>query len=191
MDSRPFLTKNTTLKDFKDFYWLKKELVDFCKKNLLPTSGSKEVLTERIVEFLKTGEVSRVQKVSSKKDSLVLALNAKLTTNYSNGEEVRAFFKKHIGKRFKFTVGLMKFCRENPEKTFSDAIKFWLNEQEEKKDPRYKKVIGKQFEYNQYIHDFMTDNRNLPLQDAIICWKEKKAQRGNNVYSKEDLQFLD
>jgi len=192
MEKRPALHTNISGKDFNDFYWLKKELIEFCKKHSIPTSGSKEILSKKIVHFLKTGEISHLHRVepNKKKDALLLELDAKITSNYNSGEEVRAFFRKHIGEHFKFTVGFMKFCKSNPEKTFADAIEFWHNEQEKKKDPHYKKVIGKQFEYNQYIHDFMIDNQDRSLQDAITCWKERKSRRGSNIYSKIDLELL-
>ncbi len=30
---RPNLTKEISIKDFKDFYWLKEELQNFCREN--------------------------------------------------------------------------------------------------------------------------------------------------------------
>ncbi|WP_394342034.1 DUF6434 domain-containing protein [Spirosoma pollinicola] len=35
---------------------------------------------------------------------------------------IRCFFKSVIGTHFHFTVGLMKFCKENPTKTFRNAV---------------------------------------------------------------------
>ena len=42
---------------FRNFYYLKQELVDFCRENALPVSGGKIELTDRIACFLDTGKV--------------------------------------------------------------------------------------------------------------------------------------
>ena len=50
--TRPPLTTQISLNDFKDFYWLKEELTKFCLENILSTSGSKLEIAERIELFL-------------------------------------------------------------------------------------------------------------------------------------------
>ena len=57
MTERPVLDKNLDSKKFRDFYYLKEELVDFCRKNGLPVSGGKLQITDRIACFLDTGEI--------------------------------------------------------------------------------------------------------------------------------------
>ena len=56
MCKRPNLDKNLDVKTFKEYYYLKEELIDFCRKNDLQTTGSKTELTERIAIFLDTGK---------------------------------------------------------------------------------------------------------------------------------------
>lgn len=51
------LNKNLDSKTFRDFYYLKKELVNFCRSNNLPTSGGKVEITNRIAYFLENGKV--------------------------------------------------------------------------------------------------------------------------------------
>lgn len=48
MAERPVLDKNLDSKAFCDFYYLKGELIVFCRENNLPVSGSKIELTNRI-----------------------------------------------------------------------------------------------------------------------------------------------
>ncbi len=57
MSERPYLTKKLDGETFRSFYYLKAELVDFCRKNNLPVSGGKIELTNRITYFLDTGKV--------------------------------------------------------------------------------------------------------------------------------------
>ena len=43
------LNKNLKASEFKEYYFLKEELKDFCKKEGLKVSGSKNQLEERII----------------------------------------------------------------------------------------------------------------------------------------------
>lgn len=53
---RPILNKELDSKTFRDFYFLKEELVKFCKENGLSVSGGKIDITDRIAHYLDTGE---------------------------------------------------------------------------------------------------------------------------------------
>ena len=57
MPERPSLDKHLDSKTFREFYYLKEELVDFCRKYGLPVSGGKIEITDRIAWFLDTGEI--------------------------------------------------------------------------------------------------------------------------------------
>ena len=56
MIERPALDKHLDSKTFRDFYYLKEELIDFCRKNGLPVSGGKLEIADRIAYFLDTGK---------------------------------------------------------------------------------------------------------------------------------------
>ncbi|HFK1786356.1 DUF6434 domain-containing protein [Bacillus cereus] len=191
---RPPLTKSISLEDFQNYYWLKAELQTFCHEHGLPASGSKTEITERISHYLTTGKVlknSSVQKVSkaplSYKD---LSLQTIITKNHRCSEDVRAFFKEKIGTNFRFTVALQKFFKENVGKTYEDAITFWYEENERKKDPTYKTTISAQFEYNRFTRDFFEDpnNKGKAKADAIAAWNEMKAKPGSNVYVPQKVE---
>lgn len=57
MSERPDLNKNLDSITFHSFYYLKEELVQFCRDNNLPVSGGKIELTDRIAHYLDTGEI--------------------------------------------------------------------------------------------------------------------------------------
>ncbi|SOD99168.1 DUF6434 domain-containing protein [Spirosoma fluviale] len=194
-DKRPPLTRATPVNDFLDYYWLKEELIDFCARHGLKTSGGKIEITGRIAHFLQTGRPpveqarSRASSYSADDQPLVVMMDAPITKNYNSGERVRGFFKSVIGPHFHFTVGLMKFCKDNPTKTFRDAVQYWQDEYNRKSDKSYQPEIAPQFEYNQYIRDFMTDNPGASLKEAIWHWKQKRSARGDNKYSRDDLAY--
>lgn len=103
---------------------------------------------------------------------------------------MRAFFKEVIGAKFRFTVALQNFFRENIGKIYKDAVTFWYEEQERKKDPSYKTNIGSQFEYNRFTRAFLQDpyNKGKTKADAISAWNERKLKSGSNVYKPKKVE---
>ena len=182
------LTNDLTPDEFKQYYFLKEELKDFCRDEGLKVSGSKEDLEKRIIHYLATGEElseAEVKRQSFEKSGEI-TLHSKLGENFRCSEDKRAFFEKHIGKGFKFKVKFQKWLKSNPDKTYQDAIVAYSDIQNSKE----KTEIGRQFQYNQYIRDFFEDNDDKSLDDAIICWKYKKSIKGHNKYEKSDLGAL-
>ena len=196
--TRPQLTKDLKSEDFKEYYFLKEELKDFCKKEGLKVSGSKNQLEERIIYYLDTGKSLDDSKPIENKNNLSksnlnkspaseeITLDSILGDNFKCSEDKREFFEKEIGKGFKFKVKFQKWLKANPDKTYKDAI----NAYHELQNSKEKTKIDKQFQYNQYIRDFFKDNDDKTLKDAIKCWNYKKSLKGHNRYEKSDLDVL-
>ncbi|MGF6376542.1 dTDP-glucose pyrophosphorylase [Clostridiales Family XIII bacterium PM5-7] len=190
MAERPDLDKCLDSKTFRDFYYLKEELIDFCRNNGLPTSGGKIEITDRIAYFLDTGKV--LPAVATKKKAVVasnISEDTKIEPDFVCSEKHRAFFKEHIGNHFSFNVAFQKWLKSNIGKTYKEAIIAYHEILEEKKKGRT--VIDKQFEYNTYTRDFFADNKGKSLEDAIKCWKYKKQLQGHNRYERSDIVALD
>ena len=190
MSERPELSLNISVDTFKNYYFLKEELVDFCRQNGLQTSGSKQELTDRIAYFLETGKKKSASSKRIQAESIgEITENTLIEANIVCSEKHRAFFKERIGKAFSFNVAFQKWLKSNAGKTYADAIQAYYAILEEKK--KSKTVIDKQFEYNTYIRDFFADNNGMSLDEAIICWKYKKSLKGHNRYEKTDLIALE
>ena len=197
-NTRPQLTKDLKSEDFKEYYFLKEELKDFCKKEGLKVSGSKNQLEERIIYYLDTGKsLDNSRSIKNKNNysksnsnkattSEEITLDSILGENFKCSEDKREFFEKEIGEGFKFKVKFQKWLKTNPDKTYQDAIVAYSDIQ----NSGEKTEIGRQFQYNQYIRDFFEDNDDKSLDDAIICWKYKKSIKGHNKYEKSDLDIL-
>ncbi|MDO4272169.1 MAG: DUF6434 domain-containing protein [Eubacteriales bacterium] len=189
MTERPALDKNLDSKTFRDFYYLKEELVDFCRKYGLPVSGGKIEITDRIARFLDTGEIQTISTVKKKGTLLSdITENTQIEPDFVCSEKHRAFFKEHIGNNFSFNVAFQKWLKNNTGKTYKEAIEVYQNILNDKKKGKTK--IDKQFEYNTYIRDFFADNQGRSLEDAIKCWKYKKQMPGHNRYEVSDLMAL-
>lgn len=186
MNKRPNLDRNLDEKTFRSYYYLKSELVDFCRKNNLPISGGKIVLTDRVAYFLATSKVLNNTKNKVRNTNTDISEDTIIGDNIVYSEKLRAFFSERIGKSFSFKVPFQRWLKNNPDKTYGDAIEVYQQIIKEKK----KVSIDKQFEYNTYIRDFFNDNRGKTLEAAIKCWKYKKGLPGHNRYEKEDLIAL-
>lgn len=189
MSERPNLNKQLDGKTFRSYYYLKEELLNFCRENGLPVSGGKIELTDRIAYFLDTGKVmSSSVKVRNTVNIGIITEDTKIESNIVCSEKHRAFFIDRIGKGFTFNVAFQKWLKSNAGKTYGEAITAYYEILEEKK--KGKTTIDKQFEYNTYIRDFFADNQGKSLDDAIKCWKYKKGLQGHNRYEKSDLAAI-
>ena len=112
MESRPVLCRNLDSKTFRDYYYLKEELVAFCRDNQLPTSGGKQELTERIVCFLDTGNVVKPIKKRAKAQkttSSEITRQSTIEEGFVCSEKHRAFSEQRLAihslSTFNFKIG--------------------------------------------------------------------------------------
>lgn len=187
---RPNLTKETSINDFKDYYWLKEELQSFCRGNGISASGPKVEIADRIEVFLRTGEIKKPARKSSinkkSQSKSELSLDTIISEHHRCSQDVRAFFKTVIPK-FHFSTNIQNYLKNNVGKTYRDVVEAWYEEEERKKDPLYTKEIAPQFEYNRFIRDFFADPKNVGESrgSAIKAWNEMKALPGSNKYINE------
>lgn len=191
IDERPDLDLKLSAAIFRQYYYLKEELVDFCRRNNLQATGSKSELSERIAVFLESGKRTRAEHKTQKTQSAgEIKPNNIIEENFVCSENHRAFFKEQVGKSFSFNVAFQKWLKSNAGKTYADAITAYHQILQEKKSAKGKGEIEKQFEYNTYIRDFFAANKDKTLEQAIKCWKFKKSQKGHNKYEDSDLAVL-
>lgn len=188
---RPVLDRRLDSKTFRSFYYLKEELVRFCRENKLPAAGGKAELTERIAHYLDTGEATAALPAERKRPAgpKIITEERHIEPDFVCSETHRAFFKEKIGPAFTFNVAFQKWLKSNSGKTYADAIAAYHRIIAEKK--LKKSNIDSQFEYNTYIRDFFAFNKGKSLQDAIKCWKYKKSLQGHNRYEPSDLAALE
>lgn len=182
------LSNLISLDDFKNFYWLKKELQQFCREHGLSTTGGKQELQKRIEQFLQTGEVQHVAKrnelprVRLGKDKL--SMSTVIPKGFTCTREARDFLIAHAGKDFKYSVALQRYLKANPGITFLDLIEEWKRQ----KKSRAKEPIGEQFEYNQFTRDFFADpkNKGKSRENCIAAWYMVRNSRGPRKYKPKD-----
>lgn len=188
---RPILSKQLDGRTFRSFYYLKEELVQFCRENGLPVTGGKIDLTDRIAHYLDTGEILAARSAGVKRPARTGAIREDdlIEPDFICSETHRAFFREKLGPHFTFNVAFQKWLKSNAGRTYEDAIAAYHQTLQEKK--HRKTEIDKQFEYNTYIRDFFADNQGKTLEDAIKCWNYKKGLQGHNRYERSDLAALE
>lgn len=123
MTERPALDKNLDSGTFRSFYYLKKELVDFCRKNGIPAAGGKLEISDRIAYFLDTGNIASCSTARQKRGRIAdITMGTQIEANFVCSERHRAFFQKHIGTGFSFNVAFQKWLKSNTGKTYEEAI---------------------------------------------------------------------
>jgi hypothetical protein len=196
-NTRVALTPSTSVQDFRDFYWLKEELQEFCRRHGLSTSGGKREIADRIEQFLKTGR--RLDHVPSPQGTPgagrsrvapalgTLSMATRVPAGFRCTQEARAFFEQHLGSTFRFTVTLQRFIKDRPAATFGEVAEEWKR-QEAARKAGFRPEIAPQFEYNQFTRDFFADprNRGKTRHDCIEAWKRTRARRGDKKYRPED-----
>lgn len=191
------LTASTTPKDFRDFYWLKTELQDFCRSQGLSTSGGKREIADRIEAFLRNGRrveparptvpAAPAARQFNQASAQQFSLRTRVPAGFKCTQEARRFFETHVSPHFRFTVTLQEYIKAHPGITFAEIAEQWKREYEGRKAGTFKPAIAPQFEFNQFTRDFHADPRNAgkTRADCLEAWKRTRARRGDNAYRPE------
>ncbi|MDD2853878.1 MAG: DUF6434 domain-containing protein [Desulfuromonadaceae bacterium] len=177
--NRPSLTRFLSIQDFRSFYWLKVELLSFCRANALATTGSKENLQLRVEVFLRSGVAPTDQPYSKTRKSKnqmpkELLRETVISGGWRCSQALRAFFEQEIGSHFHFNEIMRDFIKHGEGKTLQEAIYAW---KADRQGPKVSKEIGMQFEYNRHIREFFQEHHGAALAEAIQAWKANKAKR--------------
>lgn len=183
-DSRPVLQEGLNVEDFRRFYWRKDELAPFCRNTGISMAGSKADLLCRVENYLATGliekpkakqQIGRSGAVKNDLEQAPLSLDTPIPPDYRNSQANRAFFESVVGPQFHFTIRFMRFCKENPGRTYRDAINEWYVEREEKKRGNSEMLISSECEYNRFVHSYMATNKGKTIRDAADAWNVYKT----------------
>lgn len=189
---RPKLDKNISLDDYLNYYWLKTELISFCREMGISTEGWKLEIHERIVEYLTTKKIDKKSvNVSKPKSSKVsdITLQTMVNSGFKRNSQTTAFFKS-VDSRFHYSVKLNQYIRDNVGKiTYGDIINEWKKEYDEKKKGIKTTPPLPQCEYNQFVKDYLADNKDKGFKEAVAAWNVKKRMRGDNIYHREELSL--
>ena len=186
--SRPLLREEMSLSDFREYYWMKADLIAFARRLGLRTHGYKPELVARIERRLRGLPDSKVTKSAASsaagRDSDKPLRRATPVVSYKSDDRTRAFFEEEIGPRFHFTYHLNQYRLHNPGLTYGALVDEWVAEYQRRRKPGYEAPIAPQGEYNRYVRAFFADpaNKGKTLRDVVEAWKKAKRARGDRRY---------
>jgi Domain of unknown function (DUF6434)/SAP domain-containing new25 len=196
---RPNILKVSSSKEFTKWYWLKEELIAYCQKKGIKTTGGKFEIADRIVHFLDTSQIAKSTAKANKKISSnfdwhkePLGLETIITDSYKNTQNMRRFMVSQVGAKFRFSIALMDWMKANVGKTLKSAVAEYQRLETQKKDKSFKTEILPHNQYNRYLRDFFADNSDQTMADARRCWQLKRALPGyykRTLYESSDLQL--
>ncbi|MEO0830543.1 MAG: DUF6434 domain-containing protein, partial [Pseudomonadota bacterium] len=118
MTDRPDIAQCLDAASFRQWYYLKEELVSFARAKGLKTTGGKFEIADRIAYFLDHGtppvEAKTRKKITSKFDwhSAPLTPDTVITDSYKNTQNMRRFMQRAI-PGFKFSIPFMDWMKAN------------------------------------------------------------------------------
>ena len=173
---RPPLRSTTSTSDFLAWYWLKAELIAFCREVGLSTSGSKEALTARIAAFLggSPGPAPHLAEAPRSRDTAPASLTPQtvVVPGYRLSRRLRAFFEEREGPDFRFNQALRDFFREPAGRTLADALALYRSSRDEPARP-----IAAQFEFNRHMREFFQAHPDSSMEEARLAWWRKRNSR--------------
>lgn len=194
--SRPGIETIRTGADLRQWYWRKDELSVHARTIGLKQSGAKFTILDRIAHFLDTGErdlpTLAKPKPTSRFDwhSADLTPETVLTDSYRNTQNVRRFFKEHLGPHFAFSIPFMAWLSSNHGKTLAEACAYWQKLQVKQRKPGWQSEIKDHNQFNQYTRDFLADNPDLGMDDVRRVWArviQRPSPTGRHIYDPKDL----
>jgi Domain of unknown function (DUF6434)/SAP domain-containing new25 len=191
---RPNIENCTSGDEFRRWYYLKSELVDFAKTKRISVIGGKFEIAERIEAVLNSEPIPQAKKRHpiSRFDWANASLHTELaiTDNISFGPNVRGFFRRQIGPGFVCSSDFMDWVKENIGSTLSEAVDAWKMLESRKSDPEFQTRIRSHNQYNQFTRDILAANPNLTLDAVRQVWRAKRDLPRSMAYSQEDLELL-
>lgn len=180
--NRPLLTPSLSPENFRAWYWLKKELQDFCSAQALPSTGSKEILSERVLAHL-SGQPLPTRATASpaprrSRMPQVLTPETVIGPGWRLNEDLRAFFVAHTTPASRFNQALRDLFKNPQGQTLAQAVAVYQNSLAQGPSP-----IQRQFQFNQHIRDYFEQHPNATRAQALQAWQHKRQTPDALVFS--------
>lgn len=177
--NRPLLTPDLTAETFSAWYWLKKELQDFCSAQNWPTGGSKQDLTARVLAGL-SGQPLPDTASKAAKGAMPDSLTPQtvIGPGWRLNAALRGFFVAHTSPAFRFNQALRELFKNPQGQTLAQALAVYRSSLEQGPAP-----IQRQFQFNQHIRDYFAQHPDATRTQALQAWQAKRQTAQALVFS--------
>jgi hypothetical protein len=172
---RPALTRSLTEAEFRAWYWLKQELVLFCRSAGLTTSGSKLDLQARISDLFANRPTAPTPAAKRTAGAMpaTFTLDTLIGPGWRCNPRLGAFLRSVCGNGFHFNAAMRDFIHHGSGKTLADAA---ICYHASVRPGTPKPAIPTQLQYNQHFRDFFRDHPGATRQQAIDAWWRKRSK---------------
>jgi hypothetical protein len=172
---RPALSKTLSAAEFESWYWLKSELVSFCRSQGLGTGGSKEEMATRISAHLsfRPPPPHQAKRTATSKMPDEFELSSVIGSGWRCTQPLRRFFQSHVGTSFRFNEALRTYISTGSGRTLNEALAHY--NQSISAGPR---PIAKQFEFNNHMREYRTLHPGSTHAEAVSAWWAKRGKAG-------------
>lgn len=168
---RPRLSPALTGGELLRWYWLKDELADFARALGVRSTGSKELLTQRLAAALDGrpfSEPAAKRATGSKQLSGAPTASTVIPKGQRCSQLIRAWFIDQVGSSFGFDSQMREFfANTDGTQTLQDALNHYLDTREQGQ-----KSIDSQFEYNRFIRAWYTEHPESSREGLIEAWHD-------------------
>jgi SAP domain-containing new25 len=176
MIRRPELSIGLPAKEFAAWYWLKEELVAFCRMNGVSPSGTKLELVERIKTFLEGKPVRAKTSIMRRLGAMPpdFTLDTVIGEGWRCNPHLGAFLREATDGSFRFNAEVRKLIHHGHGKSLADVVACY---RKSVLPGRKKAAIPTQLEYNQHFQDYFQANPGATREQAIAAWWTTRGQR--------------
>ena len=189
----PLLDKTLSADVFRQHYYDKKELMDFCRSVGISTSGLKNDLNDRIDVYLRTGSVTVVsptKRLTTPDSDRGLSLTQRVV-NYKSDPTTRAFFQKHLPLFTGFSALVQKQIKQRLSDgesfTYADALDmhqaFLKDKAAFKANGQATVVAHDSCQYNQFFIDYSHDDAPK-IHSLKEAWMLVRKSAGAKTYQR-------
>lgn len=163
--SNPPLDQTLDAAEFARRYWLRSELVGFCRREGITASGSKDELTARVTAHL-SGQPLPMPAAARRIGGMPTVLNADtvIGPGWRCTEALRRFLEAELGRRVRFDGALRRLVHEGAGLRLGDLIARWA-------EAPLKAEIAPQFEYNRFVRAFRAASPGATHAAVVAAWK--------------------
>ena len=172
---RPELNDALSAAEFGRWYWLKSELVAFCRQRGLSCQGGKQEIARRIEAALSGQATACLQGPRSRAPSAPMPERLEPSTvigrHWRLSRSLRVYFEGVHGPGFHFNEALRQFLAQGCGRTLAEASEHYRQSLQQPKGS-----IARQFEYNRHTREFFATHPGATRQQAIASWWAKRGK---------------
>ena len=171
---RPLLTRRLSATEFARWYWLKTELVAFCRELRISGAGSKPEINARISASLAGASApARAQRRVRGQMPFTFRTETLIGAGWSCNPALGAFFRAQCGKTFRFNAAVRAFIHTQEGQPLSAAIDCY-RASVAPGAPR--QALAAQLEYNRHTREYYRDHPGASPGEVVAAWHVRRSR---------------